>query len=151
MTKSEEAMQYFRDGFNCAQSVLVPFRENFGIDENHCLKIACAFGAGMGRQQHTCGAVTGAVMVLGLQYGKGKQDDNTKKLATYGKTVAFFEEFAGKHGSTSCLELLEGLRMSDPEDMKKIEELELHRIKCASYVRDAVEMVEKMIGDSNDQ
>ena len=149
MTKSEEAIQYFRDGFNCAQSVLVPFRANFGMEENQCLKIACAFGAGMGRQQHTCGAVTGAIMVLGLQYGKGKRDDNTKKLDTYGKTVAFFEEFTRKHGSATCLELLDGLRMSDPEDMKKIEELELHRKKCAQYVRDAVEIVGKMIQDAN--
>jgi C_GCAxxG_C_C family probable redox protein len=147
MTKSEKAIQYFRDGFNCAQSVLVPFHTQFGMEEDHCLKISCAFGAGMGRQQHTCGAVTGALMVLGLQYGKGKRDDNTKKLHTYGKTVAFFEEFTRKNGSSTCLELLDGLRMSDPEDMKKFEEL--HRIKCAQYVRDAVEMVEKMIQDAN--
>lgn len=103
----------------------------------------------MGRQQHTCGAVTGAIMVLGLQFGKGKLDDNARKLATYEKTVAFFEAFRKEEGSTECLELLEGLHMSIPEEMKKIEQLEFHRLKCTGYIRDAVAIVEKLIHESN--
>jgi C_GCAxxG_C_C family probable redox protein len=146
MTTSEKAIEYFNAGFNCAQSVLAPFGNKYGVSEEHCLKMACAFGAGIGRQQHTCGALTGAGMVLGLHFGKGKHDDNAKKLDTYEKTRALFKEFQDRHGSASCLELLEGLRMSDPEDMRKIEERDMHHTKCARYVGDAVEMVERMIG-----
>ena len=142
-SKCEQAMEYFRSGFNCAQSVLAPFGPDYELSEEHCLKVACAFGAGMGRQQHTCGAVTGALMVLGLQYGKGKTDDNAKKLDTYEKTRAFFKAFSEKHGSIGCLELLDGLRMDNPADMKKIEELDLHNTRCAKLVKDAVELVEE--------
>jgi C_GCAxxG_C_C family probable redox protein len=145
MTKSEKAMDYFQNSFNCAQAVFTPFGQEMGIPEDHCLKIACAFGAGMGRQQCTCGAVTGAMMVLGLHFGKGMGDDNSKKAETYAKTIALFKEFAEKNSSTCCRELLNGLNMNDPEDLKKIEELDLFRIHCEEYVRDAVQITEKLI------
>lgn len=144
-SKCEQAMEYFHSGFNCAQSVLTPFGPDYGLTEEHCLKVACAFGAGMGRQQHTCGAITGALMVLGLHYGKGRGDDNAKKLDTYEKTRTFFRTFSEHHGSTGCLELLGGLRMDNPADMKKIEELDLHNTRCAKLVHDAVELVEEYL------
>jgi C_GCAxxG_C_C family probable redox protein len=145
MTTSEKAVQYFRSGFNCAQAVLTPFREQYKISEEHCLKIACAFGGGMGRQQLTCGALTGAMMVLGLQFGKSMGDDDVKKKETYAKTLALFKAFIVKHGAVNCRELMDGLNMSDPEDMKKIEDLQLHRTKCDRYVMDAVEITESLI------
>ena len=112
--------------------------------------MACAFGAGMGRQQHTCGAVTGALMVLGLHFGKGKMDDNAKKIHTYEKTVEFMKAFTEKHGSINCLELLEGLHMSIPEESKEIDARELYRVKCTRYVSDAVQIAAKLIGESKD-
>jgi C_GCAxxG_C_C family probable redox protein len=146
MNYSESALQYFRTNFNCAQSVLTPFREQFGLTEDHCLKISCAFGAGMGRQQHTCGAVTGALMVLGLHFGKGKTDDNAKKIHTYEKSVEFIMAFTEKHGSINCLELLDGLHMSIPEESKEIDARELYRVRCTRYVSDAVQIAEELIG-----
>ncbi len=145
MDKSESALQYFRTGFNCAQSVLTPFGNHFGLSEEHCLKTACAFGAGMGRQQHTCGAVTGALMVLGLHFGKGIKDDNSKKIQTYEKSVEFMKAFKEKHGSIECLELLDGLHMAIPEESKEIDARELYRIRCTRYVSDAVQITEKLI------
>ena len=146
MDHSESALQYFKTGFNCAQSVLTPFAEQFGLAEEHCLKMACAFGAGMGRQQHTCGAVTGALMVLGLHFGKGKMDDNSKKIHTYERSVEFMKAFAEKHGSVNCLELLDGLHMAIPEESKEIDARELYRVRCTRYVSDAVLITEKLIG-----
>lgn len=146
MNHSESALQYFRTGFNCAQSVLTPFNKQFGLTEDHCLKIACSFGAGMGRQQHTCGAITGALMVLGLHFGKGKMDDNAKKFLTYEKSVEFMKAFTEKHGSINCLDLLDGLHMSIPEESKEIDARELYRVRCTRYVNDAVEIAEKLIG-----
>jgi C_GCAxxG_C_C family probable redox protein len=146
MDKTESALQYFKTGFNCAQSVLTPFGNQFKLSEDHCLKMACAFGAGMGRQQHTCGAVTGALMVLGLHFGKGKTDDNSKKIRTYEKSVEFMNAFKEKHGSINCLDLLDGLHMTIPEESKEIDARELYRVRCIGYVRDAVEITEKLIG-----
>lgn len=145
MNKQQQALEHFRSGFNCAQAVLVPFAGDHGIDENHCLRAACAFGGGMARQQMTCGAVTGALMALGLHFGMGKGDPSEKKLLTYDKTREFFRIFRERHGSTDCLTLLDGLRMDDPADQKRIEERDLHRVTCDKLVADAVQIAESLM------
>lgn len=145
MKKEEKALNYFRNKFNCSQSVLTVFCEEFGLSEDDCLKVSCAFGGGMGRHQLTCGAVTGALMVLGLKYGKKLNDSDIKKLETYSKTREFFSEFEKIHGSTSCRELLNGYDMNDPEDHRKITEQRLFDINCEKYVADSVRIVEKLI------
>ena len=142
MTKQEKAVKYHRNKFNCSQSVLAVFSEDYGISENNCLKIACAFGGGMGRLQYTCGAVTGALMAIGLKYGKALDDPEEKKLMTYSKTKEFFSEFEKLHGSINCQELLDGLNLRDPEDFKKIIDEKLFEIKCEKYITDAVRIVE---------
>ena len=145
MDKTKEALEYFRNKFNCSQSVLTPFGTEFHLSADECLKIATAFGGGMGRQQQTCGAVTGALMAIGLKYGKGINDDEAKKQFTYSKTREFFEEFIKIHGSTNCRELLDGLDMTDPEGHKKIIERNLFELKCEKYVADAVKITEKLL------
>lgn len=145
MKKEETAVEYFRSKFNCTQSVLVVFGTDHGLSENDCLKVACGFGGGMGRQQLTCGAVTGAVMALGLKYGKGSVDPEEKKTKTYIKTRELFSEFSKANGSTVCLELLKGLDMNDPQDHKKIMQLGLFDSLCEKFVADAVKITEKLI------
>jgi C_GCAxxG_C_C family probable redox protein len=65
MKRTEQAENYFSNHFNCSQSVLSAFASDLRLSIDNSLKVACAFGAGMGRQQHTCGAVTGALMAIG--------------------------------------------------------------------------------------
>jgi len=145
MTKSEKALEYFHNSFNCSQSVLTAFVPDLGLSEDECMKVACAFGGGMGRQQLTCGAVTGALMTLGLKYGKGKENDDAKKMNTYAKTLEFFHAFEKEHSSINCKELLNGLDMNTEEGMSKIKELDLFNIKCDKYVSDAVKIVEEIL------
>jgi len=147
MDKTKEALEYFRNKFNCSQSVLTPFGTEFNLSADECLKIATAFGGGMGRQQQTCGAVTGALMAIGLKYGKGINDDEVKKQFTYSKTREFFEEFKNIHGSANCRELLDGLDMTDPEEHKIIMERKLFDIKCEEYVASAVKITERLLKD----
>jgi C_GCAxxG_C_C family probable redox protein len=145
MTKKDKALNYFGNKFNCSQSVFTVFGTDYGLSENDCLKIGCAFGAGMGRQQLTCGAVTGAIMALGLKFGKATGDPEDKKLETYKKTREFFAEFTRFHKSTSCSVLLHGLDISDPEDHQKIVDQGLFDTVCADCVTDAVLIAEKMM------
>ncbi len=147
MTRQEDATLYFADTFNCSQAVFTVFGKEQGLTEDQCLKIGCAFGGGMGLQQYTCGAVTGALMSIGLHFGRGLNDNISKKEDTYKKTVEFFKEFKKRHGSIVCKELLQGLNMTDPQDRKKIEELGLFQTVCAKYVQDAVEIIEQLIGE----
>jgi C_GCAxxG_C_C family probable redox protein len=144
MNRSEKATWYFNSSFNCSQSVLAAFAPGLSISEDDSLKIACAFGAGMGRNQLTCGAVTGALMVLGLQHGNAFHDDESKKQWTYALTQEFCEEFIKKNGSLNCRELLLGLDMNDPDDSLKIKELGLHDTHCSRFVKDAVEIIEQI-------
>ncbi len=88
-TKKQQASSYFQNSFNCSQSVFTVFGTDYGLSEDTCLKVSCAFGGGMGRQQLVCGAVTGALMALGMKYGKALHDDESKKKQTYDKTVEF--------------------------------------------------------------
>ena len=67
MNQIDLALSRFAEGFNCSQAVFSSYAE--GIDEATALKIASGFGGGMGRMAETCGAVTGAMMVLGLKFG----------------------------------------------------------------------------------
>ena len=145
MSKAKQAAAYFSNSYNCSQSVFTPFGTELEIPEDHCLKVACAFGGGMGRQQLTCGAVTGAMMALGLHFGKGIGDDDVKKNETYAKTLALFRNFVAKHGTVNCRELMNGLDMNDPEDKKKIGELNLFKNHCTGYVMDAVAIAEELI------
>jgi C_GCAxxG_C_C family probable redox protein len=144
MKRSEKALDYFRNKFNCSQAVFTVFGKDYGLSEDDCLKVSCAFGGGMGRQQHTCGAVTGAMMAIGLKYGKALNDSEEKKKETYEKTREFFEKFADINGSVNCLELLNGLNMNDPDDHKKIMDLKLFDIKCEKYVSDALKITEEI-------
>ncbi len=145
MKKADKAIEYFRSKFNCSQSVFTVFGTEYGLPENDSLKVACAFGGGMGRQQHTCGAVTGAMMALGLKYGKALHDTEEKKQLTYSKTRELFAEFIKLHGTTNCRELLDGLDLNNPEDHEKIIQQRLFDIKCEKYVTDSVTIVEKIM------
>lgn len=145
MTKSEVAVNYFNNSFNCSQAVFAAIAPQMGISEESSMKIACAFGGGIARNQLTCGAVTGALMAIGLKYGKGLNDDDSRKVLTYQKSNLFLEKFKQKHKTISCRELLEGLDMVKDKD--KIKSLNLFEVKCPVLVKDAVEFAEEIINE----
>ena len=97
MDRAEKALDYFDNHFNCSQSVLTSFADELGLTEDESLRVASAFGGGMGRQQFTCGAVTGASMAIGLKFGKGKNDKEDNKTDTYENTTTLLNEFTRLH------------------------------------------------------
>ena len=145
MDRSEKALSYFDNKFNCSQSVLIAFAEELGLTEDESLRVASAFGGGIGRQQHTCGAVTGAAMALGLKFGKGKNDSDDKKQLTYDKTVEMFQEFNKLNGSTNCRKLLNDLDMRNEDELRLINEQNLFHNSCRKYVADAVRITERLL------
>ena len=87
---ADEAAALFDQYSVCSQSVLVPFSEEFGLSKELALKIANGFGGGMARRQEVCGAVTGAIMAIGLKYGKTEPHDKAAHQKTYDTVNAFF-------------------------------------------------------------
>jgi C_GCAxxG_C_C family probable redox protein len=143
--KTDIAVQKFATGYNCAQSVLSSFSGALGLDENTASKIACGFGAGMGRKQEVCGAVTGGIMVIGLKYGNVSGDDRESKEKTYALTRELMNQFERKHGSCNCRKLLNGCDLSMETGQREFREKDLHNNICKECVRSAVEMVEEIL------
>lgn len=107
-TTNETASEKFLSGYNCAQSVLWAFAPRYGFDRDAALKIACGLGAGIGRRQETCGAVTGGILALGLRFGRGDAQDRTATEATYAKAQELMRRFEAAHRSCNCRQLLGG-------------------------------------------
>ena len=105
--RKQEAKAYHEKGFNCAQSVALPFCEELGMSKQAAMRALEGFGAGMGDREQTCGALSGAVFVAGLKHSDGNLEAPASKSATYavcGKTCQAFTE---KCGSTVCKEIKE--------------------------------------------
>jgi C_GCAxxG_C_C family probable redox protein len=142
MERIEQALNYFDNGYNCAQSVLAVFAREVNLPVDVCLKLATAFGGGIARQQLTCGALSGAAMVISLLEGKGLDGSEEQKQATYQTTTGLFTEFENKFGSHQCLSLLENLNMRNEHDIQVINDRQLFKVNCRQYVSEAVALVE---------
>jgi C_GCAxxG_C_C family probable redox protein len=144
MTNSEKAVSYFKSGFNCSQSVFAAFAPQFGTPEADAFKIACPFGAGMGRMQETCGALTGAFMVIGLKYGKYNADDKISKDITYEKVREFSKKFNELNNSLKCRDLI-GIDISTMDGLELAKEREVFEKLCVKYIQDAVRILEEIL------
>lgn len=81
MSKIENAVSMFEEGFVCSQALLATYGAQFGLDREIALKAAVAFGGGMARMGETCGAVAGAFVLIGLKHGNVKPDDMEERIA----------------------------------------------------------------------
>lgn len=143
MNSVERAALSFKEGFNCAQAVLSAFGPELGLNRDLALKVAGAFGGGMGRQGGTCGAVTGAFMAIGLRCGVARADEEAKEK-TYRLVNEFTEAFKTRNRSTICRELL-GLDIGTVQGRKIATEKKLFTTLCPKLVRDAAEIIEQML------
>jgi len=141
----EMAEAKFMDGYNCAQSVLFSFCDELRLDADCALRISCGFGGGIGRQGEVCGAVTGGIMVLGLKFGRGKNDERSITDLTYSKIREFMNRFSAKHGSCLCRELLSGSDLTTEDGQSYFKNNECFNLICRPCVRDAAAIVEDMI------
>lgn len=126
-------------GYDCGQIVLLSAADKLGLSREEALKLAAGFGGGMFAGE-TCGAVVGAIIALGCRYG----GDVDKKAECSGKVSELRKQFAEKAGSTMCREIL-GYDLTDPEQMKKILELNLLKTKCPCVVYDAIQILDAML------
>ena len=140
-SKVKEAVACFSSGFNCSQAIFSTYCGELGLDKKAALQIACGFGAGMGRLQETCGAVTGAYLLIGLKHGKFVIEDDAAKEKTYALVREFARLFKERHETTNCRELL-GVDLIGGDG-----QLAAKRVKaiCPKVVRDAAEIIEQIL------
>ncbi len=142
--RAKEAVSCFRRGFSCSQAVLSSCGRKYGLDRKTSLRVSGAFGGGMARMGKTCGAVTGAFMVIGLKHGKTKARDEEARERTYGLARELVRRFKARHGSIVCRELL-GHDLSTPGGMKAAKEKNLFATVCPVFVGDAVRIIEQLL------
>ena len=140
MKKPDKAAEYFKTGCNCSQAVALAFTYDAGVDESTILKAMAGFGGGIGRTDQICGAVSGAVMIIGLKYATGPD----KKELVYAKVKELTEKFKARNKTVSCTGLL-GCNMSTPAGLEEAKKKEAHQKICPKVVRDAVEILEEIL------
>ena len=143
MNRSQQAGELFLSGYNCAQSVLLSFADDLKFSKELAQKMAAGFGGGMGKQQETCGAVTGAIMVLGLLKGEEVNNNDELKAAAYGSVKELSRDFVAAYKTTQCRELI-GCDLNTPEGSAKFKEEKIMETICVDCVRKAVEIVENL-------
>lgn len=145
MNRKDEAIDIHARGFNCSQAVFGVFCEDLGLDLGTAYRVSAGFGGGM-RRGEVCGAVTGAVMALGLRYGHFIEGDTESKDMIAAKTKAFTERFEAANGSLICKGLL-GYNSSIEEERAIIVEKGLFDTVCPKAIISAVEIVEEMLAE----
>jgi C_GCAxxG_C_C family probable redox protein len=144
MKKSKDAVDIFNSGFNCAQSVLASHCEELDLPETTAKKIACGFGGGIGYLGEVCGAVTGAIMLIGLKYGKHTESDNEAKEKTYNLVKKFTDSFKKEFGSIHCPELLK-YDLSKEDQLQAARKSGVFKKLCPVFVKRSVELAEEIL------
>ncbi len=138
---SEEAVEHFLDGYNCAQSVLLTLSEHWKSKNKLIPKIATGFVGGIGLCGSVCGALTGGVMAIGIKYGTN-QPSAEERRKCYELSQQLYRGFEKKHGNTSCRNLI-NYDLSDPMELEKAKKANVFEEKCSEYIRTVIEILIK--------
>ncbi|KPK87296.1 MAG: hypothetical protein AMS27_03020 [Bacteroides sp. SM23_62_1] len=144
--KEEIAIDTFKSGLNCAQSVLTAYSDNLNFDNHLALRMACGFGAGMGRLQETCGAVTGSFMVFGIFNCNKFSDNKDRKEKTYEMIQSFTDKFIAIHDTTNCKSLI-NCDLKTERGRQYAHDKRLFEIVCEKCILDSIKIIEELIAE----
>ena len=143
MSKVQEAVDGFKGGAACSQAILATYGEDLGLPRGQAMRLASGFAGGM-RTGGTCGAVTGAVMVLGLRHAKDDCDRQEGREDVYRAVRQFTSRFEERNQTVLCKALL-GCDIGTHEGMEAAIEKNLFRTICPDLVRDAAQILEELL------
>ena len=133
----EKAVETFRQGYNCAQSVLLVIFKHWNGKSKLIPRIATGFGGGIGRCGSVCGALAGGVMAIGVKCGTD-EPSLEKRLKAYELSRRLYMEFENKHGSVFCRDLI-GYEFSNPNGLKMARSAKVFEEKCPTFIRTVME------------
>lgn len=147
MNRVDKAAELFLEGFNCSQSVFAAFCDRFGMDEETAKRVSAGLGGGVGRMREVCGAVSGAVMVLGSIASATEGDDKESKAKNYELVREFAERFKQRHGGTViCRDMLKLNVPMENSVMPESRTAEYYKNRpCLKAVEDAADILTQMI------
>lgn len=143
ISEADQAVACFKQGINCSQALLSTYGRHYGLDPEIALKVSGAFGSGMGMGE-TCGAVTGALMVIGLKHSKVSGSRLFSKEKTADIAHEFMEKFKARHGTVVCRELL-GCDVTTSKGLKTAKQEKHFKKRCPEFVKDAAEILEEIL------
>ena len=145
MTRREAAMENFRKGYNCSQSIVLAFADILPVDRTMLLRLASSFGGGMGRLREVCGSVTGMFMIAGLLYGYDGPETGQVKADHYAGIQELAHRFEEKHGTIVWREML-GLSVRHDVPVPEARTAEYYKKRpCAEIIGDAAEILDQYI------
>ncbi|UCG68951.1 MAG: C_GCAxxG_C_C family protein [Thermoplasmata archaeon] len=143
-SKVEDATKYFEGDLNCCQSMIMTYGPDYGLSKDTGIRLGTGFAGGMARHGEVCGAVTGAIMIIGLKFGMKEEDDSQARDKTYELVKEFLDRFKTKHESIRCRDLLE-CDIGTPEGRALANEKGLFKTLCPKLVKSAAEILEEQI------
>ncbi|NEW83595.1 MAG: C_GCAxxG_C_C family protein [Mariniphaga sp.] len=143
MNKSEESLLLFKNGNSCAQSVLYPFGKEYFKNPEDAARLAAGFEAGLAFRGEVCGAVSGAMMAIGLKYGHANPQEELAKEQMYKLTNEFLASFEGKCGATSCNKLL-NVDIRTSEGINHAIENNLFGTVCVNAIQTSADILEEI-------
>jgi C_GCAxxG_C_C family probable redox protein len=144
MNNIDKAIEFFNTGHNCSQSIFCAYSSLFGLDYGTAFKIASAFGGGMGRVGNTCGAVTGALMTIGLFSRNTNSEDKENKEKIYELARLFISRFKELNGTVFCRELI-GCDISTPEGLEEAFKNNVIENICFNLVKNSALILDEII------
>ncbi|MGO8703731.1 MAG: C-GCAxxG-C-C family protein [Candidatus Brocadiia bacterium] len=140
----DDAVAMFLQGYNCAQSVLASCGPDYGLPRETAVRVAQAFGGGIGRTGNVCGAATGALMTVGLKCAVKDATDLAAKAEANRIAQEFLARFKARSGSLLCRDII-GCDLSTAEGYKYALESGRHQTICPRAIRDAIEIIEELL------
>ena len=144
MNRIEQAVSCFDHDFPCSQSILAAYGPDFGLDRDIALRLSDGFHGGMIGMGNTCGAVTGAIMVIGLKYGRTAASDIEAKMRTIEVTREFIKQFESRNDSIICKDII-GCEIDTPEKVAAARNQGIFNMICRYVVQDAAEILEELL------
>lgn len=144
MEKVDLAVSCYLEDFTCGQAILSTYGPQFGLNRVVALKLTTAFGGGIARLGEICGAVNGALMVIGLKHGRSEIEDIKSKEKTYKLAREFIKRFRTKNGSFVCKDLL-NCDINTIDGRKYALDNNLFTTVCPSFVKTSAEILEQIL------
>lgn len=133
--RAQNARQYFLDGYNCCQAVLLAFQDIFGADEETLATVASGFGGGMARMREVCGTVSAMGMAAGFISPAVHPKNIEERTANYALVQEMAGKFRKENGSIVCRELLGLAPKADKTENEGQQESPRPSDRTAEYYR----------------
>lgn len=136
------ANQRFDGPYSCSQAIFSAFAPLYGLSDEQAVKISSPFGGGLAQQGHVCGAVSGALMVIGLAANGSTDPEDKENVYRLGQE--FLEKFSARHETIACRELT-GYDFSNPGELQAAKDKQVSTTRCPKFVNSAAELLVEIL------